>query len=194
MVNPPRNQADSPNDFEPWELDLIRSLVLDFLSTRSESPGFEADDLVQECSFHWWRQRAEFETERGASRSTFLRRVVRAKLLDIERAWKAKKRGEGQRPLSLDTPISPDDSEAPTLAEVLPARGELGSDVAAVVDRLRLTARLSARQRRIIAGVTAGLAKGELSRHLGVSRDTLNEEMKRIRQVFRDEGLASFLD
>ena len=194
MVNPPRNQADSPNDFEPWELDLIRSLVLDFLSTRSESLGFEHDDLVQECSVHWWRRRDEFDTERGASRSTFLRRVVRSKLMDIERAWKAKKRGEGQRPLSLDAPTSPDDFEGPTLAEVLRARGELGSDVAAALDRQRLTAYLSLRQREIIAGVTAGLTKGELSRRLGVSRDTLWEEMGRIRQVFRDEGLAPHLD
>jgi len=119
---------------------------------------------------------------------------VRAKLLDIERAWKTKKRGAGQRPLSLDTPISHDDSEAPTLAEVLPARGELGSDIAAALDRQRLTAHLSVRQREIIAGVTAGLTKGELSKRLGVSRDTLSEEMGRIRQVFRDEGLAPHLD
>jgi RNA polymerase sigma-70 factor (ECF subfamily) len=194
VVNPPRNQADSPNDFEPWELDLIRNLVLDFLSTRTESPGFEADDLIQECSLHWWRQRAEFDIERGASRSTFLRRVVRAKLRDIERAWKARKRGEGQRRLSLDAPASPDDSDAPTLAEVLPARGDLGSDIAAALDRQRLTTHLSARQREIIAGVLAGLTKNELSSRLGVSRDTLYEDVKRIRQVFRDEGLAPHLD
>ena len=89
----PEDEPDATSEFESWELDLIRNLVLDFLSTRTESPGFEADDLIQECSFHWWRQRAEFDIERGASRSTFLRRVVRAKLLDIERAWKARKRG-----------------------------------------------------------------------------------------------------
>ena len=194
MHNAPHGKSGPGGDLERWELELIRSLVLDFLSTRTESPGFEADDLVQECSCPWWRQRAEFETERGASRSTFLRRVVRAKLLDIERAWKAKKRGEGQRPLSLDTPISPDDSEASTLAEVLPARGDLGSDIAAALDRRRLTTHLSARQREIIAGVLAGLTKNELSSRLGVSRDTLYEDVKRIRQVFRDEELAPFLD
>jgi len=190
----PHSQSEPGGEFQRWELELIRNLVLDFLSTRTESPVFEADDLVQECSLHWWRQRDEFDTERGAARSTFLRRVVRAKLLDIERAWKAKKRGEGQRPLSIDASVSPGDPEGPSLAEVLPARGELGSDIAAALDRQRLTAHLSARQREIIAGVTAGLTKGELSRRLGVSRDTLHEELGRIRQVFRDEGLAPHLD
>lgn len=70
----------------------------------------------------------------------------------------------------------------------------LASNVSAAVDVESLIARLSARQQRIVAGVKAGTNNTELSRHLGISRDTLQEELRRIRQAFREEGLAPYLD
>ncbi len=143
---------------------------------------------------HWWSRRDRYDEHRGASRKTFLRKVVRAKLLDLARGWKAEKRGSGLRPLSLDTPISPDDLEGPTLAEMLPAQEDMGSDVAAIADWNKLIALLSDRQRRIIEGVKAGMTKTDLSKQFRISRDTLYEELKRIRQVFRDEGLAPHLE
>ncbi len=154
----------------------------------------EFADLLQECLHHWWSRRDRYDERRGASRKTFLRIVVGAKLLDLARGWKAENRGAGLRPLSLDTPISPDDLEGPTLAEMLPAQEDMGSDVAAVADWNKLIARLSDRQRRIIAGVSTGMTKTDLSRQFRISRDTLYEELKRIRQVFRDEGLAPHLE
>lgn len=189
----PQNPTGAHGDFEPWELDLIRSVVLDFLSTRSQSPDFEFDDLVQECTVHWWRRRSEYDESRGASKSTFLRSVVRARLLDIERAWKAAKRGRGRRPLSLDASIS-DDDERQMLRETLRAPGDFESPVGTATDLQRLTARLSERQRKVIAGAAAGLTRTELSQRLRVSRDTLHEELRRIQQVFREEGLAPYLD
>ena len=102
-------------------------------------------------------------------------------------------RRRGQQPLSLDAPASRDDPTGPTIREALRDRGDLGSDVSAAVDWSRLNAKLSDRQKRIIEGVTAGMAKTDLSRQLQISRDTLHSELKRIRRIFRDEALADHL-
>lgn len=94
-------------DFDEWELRLVRLRVKDFLETRSGA-DLDADDLSQEALIHWWLQRDRYSPARGASRQTFLRRVVDAKLLDVQRERMAKKRGGGDRALSLDMAIAPD--------------------------------------------------------------------------------------
>lgn len=39
-----------------------------------------------------------------------------------------------------------------------------------------------------------GLNVKQASRHLGLPRSTLQEEIKRIRKIFRDEGLEEYLE
>ena len=143
---------------------------------------------------HWWSRRDRYDERRGASRETFLRSVVQAKLRDLARGWRAAKRGSGQRPLSLDAPMSDDDPDGPTIGEMLPSQERLEADLAGVLDLRQITSHLSERQREIIAGVTAGMTKTALSTRLDISRDTLHRELKHIQQVFRDEGLADHLE
>lgn len=176
-------------DFEPDELDLIGRVVRDFLATRTEGPGFEFDDLVQECAAHWWQQRKVFDERRGATLTTYLRRVARAKLRDLERDRNARKRGGGTPMLSLDVPIRP--GGAGSVGDQLPDRQPVDLDWLASLDRAK--DRLSERQRAIVSGLDEGSDKSELSRLLKISRDTLHRDVARIRRVFRDEGLDRYL-
>ena len=193
MHNAPHAQSGPGGDFEPWELDLVHRLVEDFITERRPPGDVEFDDLFQECLTHWWSQRDRYDEARGASRGTFLRRVVQGKLRDLARGWTAEKRGSGHLPLSLDAPASAHDHQGRTIGEMLPSQERLEADLASLLDLRQITSRLSERQRDIIAGVTAGMNKAGLSRQLGISRDTLHEELRRIQQVFRDEGLADHL-
>lgn len=52
---------------------------------------------------------------------------------------------------------------------------------------------LTPRQRRLIHGLYEDRSLSELSRALGVPRPTLHDELRRIRQVFRDQGLEEYL-
>lgn len=194
MPTAPPDRSGRRGGFQPWELDLIRRRVDDFITERRLPSDLEFDDLFQECLARWWSQRDQFDGRRGASRRTFLRKVVRATLQDLARGWRAEKRGSGHPPLSLDAPASPGDPDGPLFGELLPSHGEVEADVAAAIDLQRITARLNKRQRGIIAGVTAGMTKTALSKQFRISRDTIHEELKRIRQVFRDEGLAPHLE
>ena len=116
----PDSNGPQSGELADWEIALVRFLVDDFLSSRTAIPGFEADDLVQECLLHWWSQRQRYNETRGASKKTFMRRVVKAKLIDIERTMKAGKRGGGHHPLSLDAPLSHEPGEERTLGDTVP--------------------------------------------------------------------------
>ncbi len=193
MVNPPQNRPDAPSGFEPWELDLIRRLVEDFITEQRPPNDIDFDELYQEGLTLCLSQRDRYEVARGASRGTFLRIVVQGRLRDLARGWTAEKRGSGRLPLSLDAPASAHDHQGRTIGEMLPSQERLEADLAGLLDLRQITSRLSERQRDIIAGVTAGMNKTDLSRQLGISRDTLHEELRRIQQVFRDEGLTDHL-
>lgn len=176
-------------------------MVDDFLATRVSFAALDRDDLVQEGLLHWWRQRFLYSPARGASVETFMRRVLKAKLLDLAERETAAKRGGYSRPLPLDAPISGSDRDEPlTPADVLRDEDlENDPEVAAertarreLVDRaLRL---LEPRQRLVADGLLSGRTMSEISAMLGVPRPTLYDERDRIEQVFRNEDLQEWLN
>lgn len=176
------------------EIAIVGYVVRDFLSTRSPHPDLEFDDLVQEALLHWWTQRPRYSSQRGASLATFLRRVVKAKLLDIERIIKAQKRGGGRRALSLDQSLDDEDLDADTLGEVLADSADTDGEATARIALDQALSHLSPRQRQLISGLEAGYSMSQLSRALRLPRTTLYDELNRIKQVFRDEGLAPHLN
>ena len=192
MPTAPQDRPDQRRGFEPWELDLTRRLVEAFLAEQRPPRHVEFDDLYQEYLAQWWSQRDRYDEARDASRKTFLRSVVQARLRDLTRGWRAAKRGSGHLPLSLDAPISRNEPDGPTIGDLL--ADQRTSDSTVALDIQRLTDRLSARQRWIIGGTRLGFTKTEISRWLSISRDTLHEDLRRIREVFRDGGLAPHLD
>ena len=191
MHQAPDSSGPQSGGLADWEIVLVHLLVDDFLSTRTAFPGLEAVDLMQECLLHWWSQRQRYTDTRGASRKTFMRRVVNAKLIDIERTMKAAKRGGSQRPLSLDAPRGHQPGER-TLDDIVSA-GETDTEVMSSLMREHLLSRLTPGQQRLVLGLEAGMSMSEMSRRLDVPRGTLYDQLERMRQVFRDESLEEFL-
>jgi RNA polymerase sigma-70 factor (ECF subfamily) len=183
----------------PWEIALAERVVRGFLATRQPFGALAFEDLVQECLTHWWLQRPRYLAERGASRATFMRRVIEAKLLDIERGERAAKRGGRTQPLSLDAAPGSDE-DGPTLAELLPDDDPNWSPAQAT-ERLALRSHLervlpllSRRQRQLVDALDSGSSMSEIGRLLQIPRATLYDELDRIRKVFRDESLEEFLE
>ena len=183
------HNAPTPSaGFEPWEIETVEAVVRDFLSTRQPSALLQLEDLVQEVLLHWWMQRVTYQAERGASAQTYLRRLARGKLIDLEREQRAAKRGGGRQPLSLDQPIG--EEERATLGSLLEAPQEPGRMEAALQ---RALARLNSRQKRVVEALQATDSRSEAAEKAGISRDTLYTELNRVVEVFRDEGLEEFL-
>lgn len=194
MPNQTPTQPPENHDLPVREVEIVGHVVRDFLSTRRPHPDLEFDDLVQECLLHWWSQRSRHSQERGASLTTFLRRVVKAKLIDIERGIRAQKRGGGRVAQSLGKSLMPDDPDASTLGDTIRDSTDVESEAMLQITLRKALARLTPRQRRLTSGLSAGTSMSELSKALGVPRPTLYDEMKRIQQVFCDEGLAPYLE
>jgi RNA polymerase sigma factor (sigma-70 family) len=185
--------SSGPGDDLPQrEVDIINHVVRDFLSTRERRPDLELEDLVQECLIHWWTQRPRYTQSRGSSMETFLRRVVTAKLLDLERRIKAQKRGQGRIPMSLDQPLAEDEPDGDTLGDTVADLADTARDATTRVALSQALSRLSPRQRQLISGLAAGDSMSQISQSLGIPRPTLYDELNRIRQIFRDEGLNQF--
>jgi RNA polymerase sigma factor (sigma-70 family) len=188
------DQSSGNDGLPKREVEIIKYVVRDFLSARERHPVWEYEDLVQECLLHWWAQRPRYTQSRGASIETFLRRVVKAKLIDLERGARAQKRGSGRRPASLDQPLAEDELEGDTLGDFIGDPADTEWEALHQVSLEAALSRLSPRQKQIIAGLQEEYTVSQISQRLGVPRATLYDDLKRIRQVFRDEGLASYLN
>ena len=56
-----------------------------------------------------------------------------------------------------------------------------------------MVAKLGRRQKTIVELKIEGLDNTEISRRLGVCRDTVQEDIRRIRELFEDAGLKNYL-
>jgi len=127
-----------------------------------------------------------------------MRRVLERFLLDLERKSKAQKRGSGRQLLSLDFTAPEEGKELP-LADLIADPDPAVQPEERLLDRersrhiRRALLRLSQRQQLLAAGLAEGKSMSEMSQLLGVHRDTLYADLRRIKAIFRDDGLAKFL-
>lgn len=150
-------------------------------------------ELRQEALLHWWRQRPQYEPGRASER-TFLNRVVESRLRDLWRAERADKRAGDRDALSLDASPAGEDG-APWHAFIADPserdRPEPAAERQETAERIqRARSRLNARQRVLFDGRAASVTITEISRRTGRSRPALYDELRRIRAIFREEGLG----
>ncbi len=165
-----------------------------YLRTHPPIPGFDRHDLYQEGRLAWLLAEDTYRRDGGASRATYIGRCVTNHLRDLARRAGAQRRGGRRRALSLDLPVTEDgDSLIDLLADRSPTPHEEAeaSDLASRLSHLR--ERLSGRQRAVLDGLAREQPIAGLARDLSVSRDTLYEDIRRICEVARDEGLEDFL-
>jgi RNA polymerase sigma-70 factor (ECF subfamily) len=187
-------------DLQPWEIAVAKKLVAEFRRRSRSLEREEFDDFVQECLAPWLEVRRKLRPDPEGPPIAYMARVLRNKLTDLVRDYEASKRGGGSELVSLDAAVG-DADDAPTLAELLDVAGSATSDREHGVDRddvridvTKALQRLTPRQRRVCAMLgEEGLSVKEAAARLGIPRGTLYEELKRIRQVFAEHGLAAYL-
>ena len=173
-----------PDDaVEEPERAAIRQEVKDFLSGHPLR-FHDADDLEQECLLAWWSQRPLFDPSR-ASMPTFLKLVVRKRLQDLLKQEYAKGREGARSALSLNRPLSADSDVE--LGDSLPGADGRAEDLRLGV--ASAVGRMTQRQQAIVRGARDGYTATAIAKAIGISRDTLYEDFKRIRAAFREEGL-----
>ena len=193
--------ALKPGDgLDKWELAVTKKLVGEYRRRSRILGRYEFDDLVQDCLLHWIGVRRALERDPDNPPVGYMAQVLRNKLTDLMREQGADKRAGDQLMVSLDATV--DGSEdGMTLAESLDASesARLGEDGETDrhhvrMDLLRVLVLLTPAQRRLCLMLgEQGQSAKEAAEQLRMPRGTLYEEIKRIRKVFADHGLADYL-
>ncbi len=170
---------------------MIRNAQHDYVSLRIEG----TDDLLQECLIHWYFVKDQHRPESGASERTFLNRIMKNKIADLIRRRDANKRKVFYMSESLDA-MGEDEESISAKEKILMVEEQVVSKLTAadLPDAMaRATAGLSFRQKQICRYLSEGMSQVKVGEKMGIPRTTLQEEVKRIREAFRKEGLEEYL-
>jgi len=139
--------------------------------------------------------KSKYRHGEGAEERTFLNRVIQNRLADIARIKGAYKRKTFYMSESLDA--MNDDEELIGLKEKALMVEEKIVEKVTVADLpdaiAKATAGLSFRQKQICRYLSEGMSQVKVGEIMKMPRATLQDEVKRIREAFRKEGLEEYL-
>ena len=178
--------------FEGWEIAIAKKMVNEFQQKWRHFRKDECEDLLQECLFCWFNERDKYDPERGASKETYMSRIVKYRLLKLREKAYAEKRRLMYESESLDEYIDPDDSSPSANKKHQPSTSiepGLGIDLAAVLKKL------TPEQQQICAMLQyEDISILQISKRLKKNHNYVYREAQRIRKVFEAEGLKGYLE
>jgi len=185
--------------FQSWEIAIAKNLIEEH---RSRYPCIEREDfndLLQICLTHWDRRKKGYDPARGASRETFMGKVIRNKLTDLVRKRESNKRKVDYIAVSLDEPLA-DEEDSSTLGDTIDESTVKGGSpdpffrVDLRIDLSRVLKKFTPHQKKLchLLG-EKGLTVTEASDYLKTPRSTIYDELKRIGELFQREGLRDYL-
>ena len=176
--------------FADWEIDTARYMARwAFHRFPSLQSLYELEDLTQVSLIHWLGVRERYQEDRGASRQTYMGKVIRNRMLELVRSENTdiRRANAAAEPLSRFV-----DSEDAAPSVDLEDRS-IRPDDFELRERLEIaTSQLTDRQKRIL-DLYADESIAAIARDLDICRSTVYEEVERIRKVFEDCGLKDFL-
>jgi RNA polymerase sigma-70 factor (ECF subfamily) len=175
--------------FADWEIRIAKQVVGRFLAKNSWLKGLDFDDLIQECLIHWYKQRIKFQRDKGASRKTFMAKVLSNRLQMILREQLTDRRRAFHQAESLEK-LQAEEETSPLKSN--PAYEDF-SDLSLRLDMEFILKTLTPRQREICALLEQGYPITKIAAMLGKPRSTIYDEIIRMREVFSERGLQSYL-
>lgn len=187
--------------FQSWEIAIAKKSVNQYRGKYTCLKREEFNDLLQEVLIHWYLNKDKYNSNRDASKKTFMAKVVENKLTDILREAKTDKRTSNYQTISLCRPLG-DDESCSTLSDVI-IEGDILSRSNTLspflknqlkIDLSRAFLKLNSRQKKICNLILSeDLNTSELSLFLNTPRTTIFDEINRIRKIFEKEQLKDYL-
>jgi RNA polymerase sigma-70 factor (ECF subfamily) len=180
--------------FQEWEIRYARALILQFQMHFKVLEREGSDDLMQECLTHWYFKRDQYDPSKPASCRTYMRSVLENKLRDIVQAKERNIRKAIYNSLPIDMFLIDDKDDLSGCFTIIDKELEraAGDDVADLL--ARAIEKLSHRQRELCRLIQEeSLNMKQVGERLNIPRGTLFDEVLRIRDVFRQEGLRDYL-
>lgn len=180
--------------FHEWEIVIAKKYVRQFRSTcQCLRRDFE-DDLVDECLKHWFSLRDTVDPESEGTRKAYMATIVKNKISDIVRERRSSKRNEFFQAISLNQFLD-DNFDSPFLAHPSQQDPAEEAGLSELKSRLdQVFKKLSSQQKKVFTALRdEQLTITEISMRLKLHRNTIHNEINRIRKVFENEGLRDFL-
>lgn len=186
---------------EQWELAVATKIVGEFQRRTRRFAREDFEDLLHDCLTHWIEVRRYPLSSRNVRPVAYMAQVMRNVLTDSARTRMADKRGGSLDIVSLDELVSEGEDHESMSAQWLELlapdahvrTAEFDCDLARL-DLPKVLMRLTPVQRRVCRYLSEdGLSITETAKRFRIPRTTLYEEIKRIRKVFVNHGLADYL-
>lgn len=190
-------RQENKDRFADWEIGVATN-VIERSRNRWEYLKLEFEDLRQECLTHWYFRKGKYDPTAGANQRTFMAKVVENKIGHIIEELKRDKRRFTVEAISLDQPLS-DADDAPTLIDKIAADTDCISNLyihaELKIEITRTIQKLTPKQQDLCRLLSEkGLSVKEASKLLKINRNTVYEEIKRIRAVFQNDNLHGYLE
>jgi RNA polymerase sigma factor (sigma-70 family) len=183
----PHTTSKPPDCLAPGILRFIRQQSR-YLVRQLRLAHLSREDVEQELLIDLWQRWDRFDATRSQER-TFVRRVVRNKMVELVRYHNRKKRGG--RAVSLDQVLqqrndneSGDDvsGDAPYVESAAEPAIELAIDVATIVDAMPDDLRL-------LCDRLENFSRCDIRRDLGLSKRVLQQQIRQLRDRFSAAGM-----
>ena len=171
---------------------VAKALIEKFCKSKPFSSN-DLDDLLQEVLTHWFSQRDTYDSSKPASRKTYMNHVVRRKLIDLLEARETDKRKILDQTLSLDRPLS-DDESSPTLGETIEAAESPSPQAIELkIDIASLARELTPCQNQVLRLRLEGFSITEISEKLGKHKSTVYGDIHRMRRLLERIRMKEYL-
>jgi len=181
--------------FESWELAVAKKVINDYRKKHRslEREGF--DDLLQECLIHWLDVRDRYDPGRGASKNTYMAKVIASALRKLVEKANTDKRKAIYESASLEEPLNDDGDE-------LTIKGKLAKDedippqakTELKIDISRVLQKLTPEEQKLCRLLgEEGLSINEACKYFNKHRSVVYRDVLRIRKLFEEEGLKDYL-
>ncbi|HOD12933.1 MAG TPA: sigma-70 family RNA polymerase sigma factor [Candidatus Omnitrophota bacterium] len=182
--------------FEDWEVGVAKNIVDEHKRNWKCLAREDFDDLLQESLLFWSSVKDGYDPAAGASKQTYMSRVLKRNLRNIIESLLTDKRKVAFESISLNQPLS-DEEDASSLLDILAddqnhaidlrVHAELSIDISNTIKSL------TPRQRELCRLLKdEGLSVPEAGEVLSLHRSNVYREIERIKEVFQKKKLNEY--
>jgi len=184
--------------FQDWEIGIAKRLINKFKKKYECLKNEDFEDLLQECLSEWSSAKKGYDPKHKVPQKTYMGRVVRNTLVNIVREKESDKRKVEYVSVSLNEPLE-DVKDSPALIDTIPGSSNEPLDISLkseLNEKLsNVLQKLTPEQRKLCKLLKKeDLNINKASKYFLKHRTSIYDEVKRIRKVFRKEGLEDYLE
>lgn len=183
-----KNNLNYDGIFEKWEIETAKYWAKIFMEEREDNE----EDLFQKCLIKWIEVRDTYSEIKGASRRTYMSRVLNNLLINLLKKNETEKRVGYTTSCSLDSVLS--NNASMTLHDILEKPDTKLQKRILRLDYIRVFQKLSPEYRTICEQIIKhGLDVDKISKSIKKHPASVYRYIEHIRQIFEKEGLKEYL-